>query len=509
MGIPCYFSSIIRKYNNILTQMTLYNKKIDNLYLDSNSIIYDAIPKCDITQLNFEEQLGKEVIFQLEQHILDINPQKKIIIAFDGVAPYAKIQQQRERRFKSNLERNIKKNILKSEEMWDTCNITPGTDFMNNLMNVITRHFSKKTNVLVYSSEHAGEGEHKIFEYIRNNPDIHKNETTVIYGLDADLIMLCISHNHLCKNLYLYRETPHFIRSIQSSLVPNETYLLDISLLIQHIQQDVDNMLDDYIFVCFMLGNDFLPHFPALNIRTTGVDTLIDTYKQVFKRGDNNLVGKNKKINWSNLRKFVLKLSEKETKQIQNEYIIRDKWEDRRIPTKTPIDKMNLFTNIPVRNRDIENIIDPFAPKWRDRYYDVLMDIHHTKENIKKICINYLEGLEWTYKYYTQECYDWKWKYNYSYPPLLSDLAINIPIFNTEYIALKEKQPLDPRLQLCMVLPKTSFDTLVSYDKVTKQKLEKILFYDDVRYEWSFCKYFWECHVHFPYLDINQLVSIV
>ena len=40
-----------------------------------------------------------------------------------------------------------------------------------------------------------GEGEHKIFDYIRENKHIN-NEKTVIYGLDADLIMLTV--NHLC-----------------------------------------------------------------------------------------------------------------------------------------------------------------------------------------------------------------------------------------------------------------------------------------------------------------------
>ena len=488
MGIPCYFSSIIRKYREIMVKQTAFSSKIDNLYIDSNSIIYDAIRKCDISKEHFTEQLEEEVIFQLEQHIADINPRKQVIIAFDGVAPMAKIQQQRERRFKSDLERKIRKSLYEKEEQWDTCNITPGTTFMKHLMLRLETYFKSQNHIKLYSSNEPGEGEHKIFEYIRQTPELHKDATTVIYGLDADLIMLCISHSKLCKNIYLYRETPHFIRAIEPSLVPNETYLLDIKTLIDYIQDDVYGMLDDYIFVCFMLGNDFLPHFPGLNIRTSGMDTLIKTYKSVFGKGDNNLVTPERTIIWKNFKKYVQRLSEVEKDMIQDEYFIRDKWEDRRIPTKNADDKMTFFTSIPVKNRDIEELIDPFSKGWRKRYYEHLLDIRPTPKNIKHLCINYLEGLEWTYKYYTDTCYDWRWKYNYAYPPLLTDLAHYIPYFNINYITLKEPTPLDSRIQLSFVLPEKSLDTLLDIDDETKSKIKELLYYDSPRYSWSFCK---------------------
>ena len=64
--------------------------------------------------------------------------------------------------------------------------------------------------IIVSSSHEPGEGEHKIFEYIREHASEHADQTTVIYGLDADLIMLCMSHLHISRNIYLYRETPAF-----------------------------------------------------------------------------------------------------------------------------------------------------------------------------------------------------------------------------------------------------------------------------------------------------------
>ena len=51
------------------------------------------------------------------------------------------------------------------------------------------------------------------------------------------------------------------------------------------------NRLYDYIFLCFFLGNDFLPHFPAVNIRTSGIDTLIVAYQNTYWQGKSKFNG--------------------------------------------------------------------------------------------------------------------------------------------------------------------------------------------------------------------------
>ena len=76
---------------------------------------------------------------------------------------------------------------------------------------------------------------------MRSNIDIYKDQATIIYGLDADLIMLTINHLPIAKNLYLFRETPHFIRSIDKSLDPNSLYMLKIPHLAEAIIYKLNN----------------------------------------------------------------------------------------------------------------------------------------------------------------------------------------------------------------------------------------------------------------------------
>ena len=93
--------------------------------------------------------------------------------------------------------------------------------------------------------------------------------------------------------------------------------------------------------------------------------------------------------------------------------------------------------------------------------------MEYNEENIQKICLNYLEGLEWTLTYYTDTCKNWQWKYNYHYPPLFEDLIKYIPYFDTTLLT-ENYEKVSPITQLCYVLPKSSFDLI---PEETKMKL--------------------------------------
>lgn len=532
MGIPSYFSYIIKNYKDIIKKFT-NDFKVKALYMDCNSIIYDIIRSTEvsdrISKQDYEKKIINLVCEKIKSYCSLINPQQTLYIAFDGIAPVAKLQQQRTRRYKNKFmelynEKNEKKNNKhenkdkeenKKTFSWDKAAITPGTGFMNNLNKMVKDYFKvyKKDNlkIIVDTSDYCGEGEHKIFEYIRNNENNHKQGNTVIYGLDADLIMLTINHLSICKNCYLFRETPEFIKSIDKSLDPNCLYVMDIPLfkntLLDYLNDGKENLsiqennvIYDYIFICFMLGNDFLPHFPALNIRSHGLDIVLECYKNVIAKKGKNLTD-GKKIIWKNVRDFIYQLSTSEEEYIKNEHKSRDKLERMINNNKENCEDI---LNFPLTNREIEKYINPYERYWQKRYYTMCFHEEMDEKKIKECCFNYLQGLEWTFKYYTKTCVDWSWKYNYHYPPLLQDLYKYVPYFEEDLIIEKKKQPITNYAQLCYVLPKQSLHLI-------PKNLETMMLnnykenYTNLSFLWPYCRYFWESHIELPDIDINQL----
>ena len=546
MGIPYYFSYLIKNHSLIISKLQFLNNNIANLFLDCNSLIYDSLDyKKFQTKDQFESYIIENVIVKIETIIKTINPSETIYIAFDGVPPFAKINQQKNRRYKSAYQSNL----FKNEVLWDSCAITPGTLFMEHLNNALTSHFkkakffnssnkNKPLNVILSLSDEAGEGEHKLFEYIRQSNTI-ANENSVIYGMDADLIMLSLNHLKYTRHIYLYRETPVFISSLDKSLNENEKYIININLLGTIIYSEITNdiimnsdtpewlreaqftmdisfnkthnagfynKIEDYIFICFMLGNDFLPHFPALNIRLNGFTILLECYKKLF--GLNDFLITNNTINWHNFKKYIKASAEHEEKFIKEVYTIREKQGHKFYPETNEEEIAFKFTCTPSWERNIETFINPYEEDWVHRYYYSLLSINSTKsdynKNIETLCTNYLQTLQWVYNYYSSTCKNWTLYYKYNYPPLLSDLYSYIPYFNSEFVIVENNDILNDKLLLCHVLPKKSLGLLPA--KIHNYLLNnyEYLYKEDYSIVYAFCKYFYEGHVIFPEFNIDK-----
>jgi 5'-3' exonuclease len=217
MGIPSYFSFIIRNHPEIITNLeqllkspefqyapksnlptTQNTNGFQHLFFDANSIIYDAFhalhkehstaPFTDFYDSQiFFPLLTQRVIEIIEKHIHFIQPSETLFIAFDGMPPPAKIIQQKSRRFKTrHLESMVKQfrpnksQTSSPPKTWQTNMITPGTPFMTFLSEQLKIHFKKrsiqhpiiKIQILSTSTD-PGEGEHKFsitYEIIPQNP---------------------------------------------------------------------------------------------------------------------------------------------------------------------------------------------------------------------------------------------------------------------------------------------------------------------------------------------------
>ena len=178
MGIPSYFSHIVKNHNIIIKKYEEFLKShsIDNLYLDSNSIIYDSYrimieEHNHLNKIKFENKLISIICNKIENYINIIKPTFCIYIAFDGVAPVAKMNQQRSRRYKSNFEKKVVNTLknVSNNDLWDKTCITPGTQFMNKLGKGINNFFKNKENkynvekIIISTASEPGEGEHKLF----------------------------------------------------------------------------------------------------------------------------------------------------------------------------------------------------------------------------------------------------------------------------------------------------------------------------------------------------------
>ena len=165
-----------------------------------------------------------------------------------------------------------------------------------------------------------GEGEHKIVNYIRENADFFKQNSgsnIVIYGLDADLIMLSMALR--MDNIFLLREEVEFLGKKGSAIVEDSFLYLNIDILKKAIIElltlkmiDIDkmfmsrdmnnvssesikrgNFIDDYIVICFILGNDFIPHgFPES--RGNGMKIILSAYTHVLYKINEHLLVNNK-----------------------------------------------------------------------------------------------------------------------------------------------------------------------------------------------------------------------
>jgi 5'-3' exonuclease len=426
MGIPAYFSYIIKNYIHVLNPLIkMRATKFHNLYMDCNSVIYDAVReiyKTDPKNSASYPHILALICSKIQGYIDQIRPSSTVYIAFDGVAPLEKMEQQRSRRYLNNfLEKN---GCVEKSSGIDTCLITPGTRFMKYLSKYVYDYPFKTLNnvkVIVSCSDQWGEGEHKLFQHIRDFKDEHLGQNTVIYGLDADLLMLSIFHKKM-TTFYVFRETPEYAKSLNMDLKGSDGHLLDINELCVSIFKEMkmpvdeaagitlDTRIHDYAFLCFLLGNDFMPHRPVIDIRIDGIQVLMNAYRDTMQHGkliDNDSA----EIIWEQYNKVLGWIDEREAEIMARHTQIREK-QDRRLK---PWEHRMGSEEEKYKKEMGEKRLEKGCESWILKYYKGVVEMEKVSERQQKNYIMPMEYVEESIKRKYSEYYEWNGEMSMGY----------------------------------------------------------------------------------------------
>lgn len=471
MGVPHFYKWIRdKKYKGVLRRNV--PRYVSSFSLDANGIIHEQaqlvyaygqgenparrrlVEKADPKML--EAELYNAISIKLQEILAQVRPTEIFVIAVDGVAPQGKISQQRQRRFRSAMDQAGK-------VVFDSNAITPGTDFMIRLDNFLQRWIVSYQSTLppkvIYSSHMVpGEGEHKIMDLMRSG-EISGMGSHVLYGMDADLIMLSMIAP--LDNISLMRED---IRDV-----------IDINSFKQAIQQELKlpTAIQDFVVMMFTIGNDFLPHSPTLE----DMDEAIATLMQVYKDTGRSLTtpdDKKSDIDWPGLSAFLTNLAKEETRLLQHEAVRDVKYPSRMLRAASVRTEKIEEGGAMIIGKKItfqtEFNYDIFRGAWyqnaltpRGQTFGVFKKIMPgynfgvSMDKVVDMCEQYLIGMAWVYNYYTRgtAAINADFVYRYHHTPLLSDLSLVLSQIGSVdgYLTQGNQLVLNPIHQLLSVLP--------------------------------------------------------
>jgi 5'-3' exoribonuclease 1 len=515
MGVPGFYRWLInQKWAKMISNNLPGNHY--SLLIDLPGILHNVAQKVwcygehkNIDILNkissdSDEELIQRYLTALSAHILEVihnvSPQEYVFIAFDGVAPQAKISQQRFRRFKASRDKD-------PDVFFDSNSLTPGTYLMNrvneHLKNWIEQNKLNIAPKIIFSSHLVpGEGEHKIMDYLRNNkiPSLnnYSEGVHVIYGMDADLYFLSMLSPQ--KQLVLWTG-----RNING--------VVFIDLLKEYITKylgDSETATDDFVIMMSLLGNDFIPSQVCFGSFDVAISMMVD----IYNKHELFFVDEKSNIIWNNIYFFIEQLSFEEPDLLdfesKRDFVYRSKMFDEsttmirqstmefkpkvKLGSRRKVQRDDRKKQSGITNKFIFNQ-DSFKNKWRENSlfpknttflntlaqkldlsiiedtFQLSNESKHKKWNfsigdpsIQSMVISYLNGIAWTYTYYKKGLYEINidWYYNYFHSPLFQDIRdiSQLDLNITDFLPKNHQQPLKPYHQLLCVMPPSSIQQL-------------------------------------------------
>uniref|UniRef100_A0A8C9TEV6 5'-3' exoribonuclease n=1 Tax=Scleropages formosus TaxID=113540 RepID=A0A8C9TEV6_SCLFO len=610
MGVPAFFRWLSRKYASIIVHCVEEKSKecngvripvdtskpnpneveFDNLYLDMNGIIHPCTHPEDKPAPKNEDEMMVAIFEYIDRLFNIVRPRRVLYMAIDGVAPRAKMNQQRSRRFRASKEgvelqeekKKVREEIYQRggylppdeiKERFDSNCITPGTEFMDNLAKCLRYYIAERLSndpgwrnltVVLSDASVPGEGEHKIMDFIRRQraqPNHDPNTHHCLCGADADLIMLGLATHE--PNFTIIREEfkpnkprpcalcgqmGHEIKDCQglarekqgehdqfADSVPvseQEFIFIRLSVLREYLERELtmaslpfpfnfERSVDDWVFMCFFVGNDFLPHLPSLEIREGAIDRLVAIYKDVVHKTGGYLT-ENGFVHLERVEMIMQAVG------VAEDNIFKKRKEDdeafkRRMKEKKKRLKViclshqrevtsGMFDTDTLNYGAASNhiILVYFSKLWEDgwkqRYYKTKFDVDASDETFRrKVVKSYVEGLCWVLRYYYQGCASWKWYFPFHYAPFASDFKDIKGMFMEFETGTKPFKPLE---QLMGVFPAASGNFLPTTWRalMTNPDSSIIDFYpEDFAIDLNGKKYAWQGVALLPFVDERRL----
>lgn len=535
MGILNFYSGFINKLTERGLKLDRLQTRPTGLLLDFNGVLHNVAQKV----YNYGEYYDENKVLELEtisdaeleqryligigsalaNIILQIKPFSFLFIGIDGVAPCAKILQQRSRRYKN----------AKNKSRFDTACITPGTEFMFKidvyLRNWIDTNREQLPPTVIYSSHLVpGEGEHKLFEYLRSYPT--QTHSFAIYGLDTDLIMLSLLSP--CKNIFLVRENFTDILNInvlKSKLVAD----LDEAKTLTRTLTNETRLIKDFVIMCFLVGNDFLPRCPHVYDVGDIINSCIDIYNVLRKNSSSErfMLYENNLLDLEFIGNFFYILSTQyEVNMLKHRSSLYYRYPSKILDESS--DKIPLTQPNPSDRYITYEIVNFDFDKYRFLWYKRALsprDEYASKRyvtdkeflhDIITMTRAYIYCFQWIILYYIGELDNHSYIskdffYPYIYTPLFKDTVsiLIMMVKNEEYVSLNLSnlnETITPIHQLVMVTPVKSNNLLPSSVRNVQKSEIGYMFPEEFEVEYDGVNNDWQGIPILPPLEFKNII---
>lgn len=465
-------------------------------------------PYADDTDLEasdlWESHLIREVCSAVKEIWTSAGKPSHVYLAIDGVVPMAKIRQQRVRRFKSAW---IRRQYGGTMNAWDSNSITPGTAFLENLSRELKK-IAKTVHWKLSDATEPGEGEHKIMEWLRKTT--LPEGDILVYGLDADLILLCMLVQGQCnRSIWLMREEQEFGTNKKRAREEGEREGFVYQYLgLQQFQSRLGlhswNETVNYVGIMSFMGNDFLPHSLTHKLNDDGHECVMQVFRTL--QSTNRWLIENDTVQIPVLLEIFAKWSTEEEDRMK--HMIEEK---QKAASRGLGKGMEVYEGLAFEWAVERELLEgrSLKPSWKEAYWSFVHPCVNLDDKLW-YCEEYIRGFQWILDYYlgTKERPSMTWMYPSWLPPLWSDfLAVSKTMSLSIPISLD--QPIQPQEQLAMVLPLESWGLVRNPALRSLPLLAPQLWPSHFTFLSLGRRFFWECEARIPVLTAARIRNIL